>query len=352
MHLKTGWIYLRDPEKNTFHLASWCGIEEHAVRQFLSILNDSTCTCQRVLVDEDPNPKVVGIRECARLDSSKHSSIGSMHITIPLVAREQQLGVINLLCEKDYSISDEDMELLSSIGSQVSEIVSNAWLHLKLVEKEAARQVLLRSLVEAQEEERKRLARELHDGAGQTLTSLLVRLKTLEKKTESPLLQKDLQTMQNLVSDTIEQVRALAHELRPAALEEFGLSLALESLVKEVSQQDGLEAVCRCDTESRGIPNEIEAVMYRIAQEGVTNILRHAQATHMSLFIKCFPQVITMVIEDDGVGFDPEKLGSDQGKRHLGLISMRERAEILGGSLDILTAPGKGTTIQVQIPLD
>lgn len=351
MHLKTGWIYLRDPEKNKFHLASWCGVDELAQPLILSLLDDPACTCQRILVDENPSPSV-DIRECARLEPFRAMGTGNMHITIPVVAREQQLGVINLLCETDYSISDENMELLSSIGSQVSEIVSNAWLHLKLVEKEAARQVLLRSLVEAQEDERRRLARELHDGAGQTLTSLLVRLKTLEKKTDAPHLHRDLQTMQTLVSDTIEQVRALAHELRPAALEQLGLALALESLVKEASEQEGLDATCQCDLTNMEIPNEVEAVLYRIAQEGVTNILRHAKAQHMSLVIHCSQHIIRMVIEDDGMGFDPEMLGPDDGKRHLGLISMKERAEILGGALDVLTAPGRGTTVQVRIPMN
>jgi signal transduction histidine kinase len=220
-----------------------------------------------------------------------------------------------------------------------------------LVEKEAARQVLLKSLVEAQEEERRRLARELHDGAGQTLTSLLVRLKTVEKKAELPQVQKDLQVMQNLVSDTIEQIRTLAHQLRPAALEEFGLPLALESLVQDMSNREGLTATCKCSLKRKEIPDEIEAVLYRIAQEGLTNIVRHSHAEHLNLIVERKQQGVLMSIEDDGVGFDPTSLGVEDGKRHLGLISMRERAEILGGTLDVYTAPGKGTMIQVSIPV-
>jgi signal transduction histidine kinase len=350
MRLTTGWIYLRDPERNVFHLATWCGVDDRAISQFLGMLNDPPCHCQTELIQDNASG-FVKISQCSRLESFNYLNVGKLHVTVPLIAREQHLGMINLLCDSNYVIPEEDLELLSSIGSQVSEIVSNAWLHLKLVEKEAARQVLLRSLVEAQEDERRRLARELHDGAGQTLTSLLVRLKTLENKTGSLPLQKDLQTMQTIVSDTIEQVRSLAHELRPAALEEFGLALALESLVKEISEQAGLDAACICDLEDAKIPNEIEAVLYRIAQEGATNVLRHAHATHLRLTVSCTSQGITMTIEDDGIGFDPGKLGTGDGKRHLGLISMKERAEILDGSLEVLTAPNLGTTIQVQIPV-
>jgi signal transduction histidine kinase len=350
MHLKTGWIYLRDPEKNVFHLASWCGVDESAIPHFLTMLNNSSCNCQQALILESANP-AVEIHECTRLDTFSYLNLGKTHLTIPLIAREQQLGVINLLCEKDFVIPNEDLELLSSLGSQISELVANAWLHLKLVEKEAARQVLLRSLVEAQEDERRRLARELHDGAGQTLTGLLVRLKTIENKAILPQVKSDLQLMQGLVSETIEQIRSLAHQLRPAALEEFGLPLALEALVKEMSEQEGLEATCQCTVKNNEIPNEFEAVLYRIAQEGITNILRHAHATHLSLLVERNLQGIGMVIEDDGVGFDPAQLEIENGKRHLGLISMRERAEILGGTLDVYTALGKGTTIQVYLPI-
>lgn len=350
MHLKIGWVYLRDPEKNAFHLASWCGIEEKEVPQFLNMLGTGPCWCQKAFFEDELNP-LIAIQECSRLESHGNLKIGGSHLTIPLIAGEQQLGVINLLCDKDMTIPDEDMELLSSISSQTSEIVANAWLHLKLVEKEAARQMLLRSLVEAQEEERKRLARELHDGAGQTLTGLLVRLKTLENKAAVPNLKDDLRNMQDLVSETIEQIRTLAHQLRPAALEEFGLPLALEALVKDVSDQGRLDGTCECQLKSHEIPDEVEVVLYRIAQEGVTNILRHAHAAHMNLMVHLGQQGVSMTIEDDGAGFDPTTLGMDSGKRHLGLISMKERAEILGGSLDIYTAPDKGTTIQVHVPI-
>lgn len=350
MHLKTGWIFLRDPEKNVFHLASWCGIEESAAPHVLNMLTNSPCTCQQEIIEDNPVPSVK-FNECERLQTPSDVNVGKTHITIPLIAREQKLGVINLLCEEDTVIPEEDMELLASIGSQVSEIVANAWLHLKLVEKEAARQALLRSLVEAQEDERRRLARELHDGAGQTLTSLLVRLKTIEKKVGVPQVQNDLQLMQSLVSETIEQIRTLAHQLRPPALEEFGLPLALDALAKQLSEHEGLQANCQCNVRRNEIPDEIEAVLYRIAQEGVTNILRHAHAKNISLVVERGAQGITMLVEDDGCGFDPVKLGTDSTKRHFGLISMKERAEILGGTLDIYTAPGKGTTIQVQIPI-
>jgi len=350
MHLKVGWIYLRDPEREVYHLASLYGAEDDSIPQFLSMLQNEGCHCQQNLIDSSGILQAE-ICHCDRISKNGWNDIENKHITIPLSARGQHLGVINLLCEEGNTVTDEDMELLTSIGSQVSEIVSNAWLHLKLVEKEAARQVLLKSLVEAQEAERRRLARELHDGAGQTLTGLLVRLKIIENKSPIPQMQRDIQNMQGLVSDTIEQIRTLAHQLRPAALEEFGLPLALEALVRDMSRHDGLDAECRCELKNNEIPDEIESVLYRIAQEGLTNIIRHSHATQLSLIVKRVPLGVVMMIEDNGVGFDPNTLSAQDGKKHLGLVSIRERAEILGGTLDVYTAPKMGTTIQVAIPV-
>ena len=350
VHLKMGWIYLRDPERKTFHLASWYGIEEEMVPIFLSILSGSPCACQESLVGGELNPSAE-VRLCVRLEKLTRLNIARQHVTIPLIAREQQFGVINLLCEDSITLSDEDMDLLSSIGAQISEIVANAWLQIKLTEKEAARQVLLESLVQAQEEERARLARELHDGAGQTLTSLLVRLKAMERKSPAPEFRRELTNMQDIVSETIEQIRDLAYRLRPADLDEFGLSKALEALTLEMTDGTKIKAVCALETQDIEIPTEIEVVLYRIAQEGLTNIIRHSEAQQVNLALLVENRGVRMKIEDDGVGFDPRNFLPADGQRHLGLISMRERAEILGGSLEVYTAPGKGTTVDVFVPI-
>lgn len=258
-----------------------------------------------------------------------------------------------MLHEEDVVIRPADVELLASVGTQVAEIVSNTWLRIKLTEKEAARQVLLESLVQAQEEERGRLARELHDGAGQMLTSLLVRLKTLEKKVASsqPEYKNDLENMQEIVSETIEQVRELSYRLRPPDLDEFGLAMALEALVKDMGSEIDIKTNCACSLENGQLSEEIEVVLYRIAQEGVTNIIRHANATHARLELIMKNQGVFMTIDDNGDGFDPKKVSVSKTERHLGLISMRERTEMLDGELDVYTTLGVGTSVQVFIPL-
>ena len=350
VHLEIGWIYLLDPDRQQFHLASWVGVPadlgEVLIHQDTSLL----CDCQQCLMNGIKNYEIK-IQPCGHLENLPYVDERQNHITIPLEARGQMLGMINLLCKKETILLQEDSDLLVSIGAQVSEIVANAWLRLKLREKEAARQALLESLVKAQEEERGRLARELHDGAGQTLTSLLVRLKTLEKRKSSSDLGPALGGMQEIVSQTIEQIRELSYRLRPAALEEFGLSTAIETLMQDTAKNSGLKIICDCELEKCELPEEIEVALYRIAQEGLTNVLRHASAGAIKLELKAVQDGIQLSIEDDGVGFDPGHLPNNTGKRHLGLVSMRERAEMLGGTLDVYTALRKGTTIQVFIPL-
>ncbi|MEP7355610.1 MAG: sensor histidine kinase, partial [Anaerolineales bacterium] len=255
-----------------------------------------------------------------------------------------------LLCQPDFAPSPDDMELIAAMGAQASEIVANAWLHARLVEKEAARRALLESLVRTQEDERSRLALELHDGAGQTLTTLLVRLKALEKQAPPGLLHDGLVRLQDLAAGSIEQVRDLSYELRPATLQEFGLARALETLLAETARPAGVEVQTHFALH-RSLPKEVETALYRIAQESLTNVLRHAGAHRLAVELSETPLGVALRLEDDGCGFDPNRLPTQVDRRHLGLISMQERAEMLGGTLVVYSAPGAGTSVQVRVPV-
>lgn len=350
MDLETGWIYLRDPERDLYHLASWYGVPSELEDSLLHSPTNSLCQCQADFVAGLLKPGI-NLCQCYRLECCPDLIGQSRHITIPLEAQNQRLGVMNLLYKPKHLLSEADLDLLAAIGIQVSEIVANAWLRLKLAEKEMARQALLESLVEAQEEERSRLARELHDGAGQMLTSLLVRLKTLEKKATSTEIHQGIDATLEVVSETIEQVRDLSYRLRPVALEEFGLSVALEMLVRETATEAGLKMACDLDPAGLPVPAGMDVTLYRIAQEAITNILRHARATEIAVNLSHTATEIALDIIDDGQGFIPHFVSNSADKRHLGLISMQERAAIIGGSLEIDSAPGHGTAIRVRVPL-
>ncbi len=350
MKLDKGWVYLSEGENNRFYLAHRSNLPDDLIKLLQSDNGAGPCSCERDLISGELGSKSTVRIQCGRLDQSSSLNGAYTHISIPLQARNQVLGVINLLCEKSYSPQEEDLELLTAIGAQASEIVANAWLHARLVEKEAARRALLASLVRTQEDERKRLARELHDGAGQILTMLLVRLKTMEKNTPRGKMQDNLITMQELVADSIEQVRELSYALRPATLEDFGLARALENLVEDMASKAGLGVKTNLTLDC-ALPSEVETAFYRIAQESLTNVIRHAEAKQVEIELLHTPLGICLRIEDDGKGFDPENIIRQKDSPHLGLISIQERAEMLGGSLAVFSAPGAGTSVQVRIPL-
>jgi signal transduction histidine kinase len=348
--MESGWIYLHDPDREQFHLASWHGIPETIQAALLHKPGDSLCACQQALSGPTLGGEAV-IQPCQRLRDNPKLDIEEAHLSVRLEAREQQFGVINLLCDPSRKLKAEDFELLATLGSQISEIVANAWLQLKLSEKELSRQALLAALVEAQEDERSRIAHELHDEAGQMLTSLLVRLKTLEKRTNQEELKTTIADLCDTTSETIEYLRELSHRLRPVVLEEFGLQVALQMMTEEVSQHFGIEIDFTSEMNDRILSQEIETVIYRVAQESLTNVIRHAQAQTVCVELSVGEASARLQVEDDGRGFDPEHVDINDGRQRLGLLGMRERVEVLGGSFEVYSTPGQGTTVQLEVPL-
>ncbi len=346
--LDRGWIYLRDSDTGAFYLAHQRNLPKEALVH-LAAQDDgpALCACQKDLVGAGLDHAMMRT-SCRRLGQAIGDDTAT-HISIPMTARGQAMGIVNLWCPDGYAPSSADFDMLTATGTQAAEIVSNAWLRARLVEKEAARRALLESLVRTQEAERSRLARELHDGAGQTLTTLLVRLKALERQASGSQ-QADLARLQELVADSIEQVRDLSYQLRPATLEEFGLARALDHLVNETVRQAGLEVVTQLHIR-RSLPGEVETALYRIAQEGLANILKHAHAWKVEVELLETPFGVALRIEDNGRGFDPSTVAQRADRPHLGLIGMQERVELLGGSLTVEAAPGAGTSVQVRIPI-
>jgi signal transduction histidine kinase len=346
MELEQGWIFLKEPGSDRFHLASKVGLEPDEVASLQDTKGD-LCLCQQSLMRGELAGRAI-LRECGNKTLRSNGSSGpARHISIPITARGSAFGVMNLRWLPTSVPGQEDIELLSTIGAQISEAVANAHLHATVREKEAARRVLLAALMKAQEDERLRLARELHDGAGQALTSLLVRLKAMEAPGDD----RDIAGMCQDVSATIERVRSIAYRLRPAALEELGLEVALRTLAEDMTREAGLELRFDSSLGEARFPEEVETTLYRIAQEGLTNIVRHAACRSVHVELIRLPYAACLQIEDDGCGFDPNELARAGGARSLGLIGIRERAENLGGSVAVLSAPDSGTCLQVRIPI-
>jgi signal transduction histidine kinase len=209
-------------------------------------------------------------------------------------------------------------------------------------------QMISRELVGLQEDERRVVARELNDGAGQALASIKIGLRLLERESDSEEIRAQALQLQRTADRLQESLSRLAANLRPPALDHLGLAAALGQLVDDVSESSGVEA----QFEAIGLSGErladrIETELFRIAQEAVANAIRHAAADHVAVILQRRDALLRLVVEDDGIGFDAAAAGR---AGRLGLVMLRERAETLGGTLLIESAEGSGTIVIVEVP--
>jgi signal transduction histidine kinase len=259
---------------------------------------------------------------------------------VPLIVHGRAIGVVAAHDKvgDDPRFDDDDTRLAESLAARAAIAVDLS----ERVTRDAMRRV-----VEAQELERKRLARELHDETGQALTSILLGLKSLEQAVDSDEGREGVSSLRDLVVSTLQDVRRLAVELRPSALDDFGLAPALERLVDTYRQQASVPAHLEIQLGDERLTPEIETTLYRMVQEALTNVAKHADATSVSILLTRTPSSVRLVIEDDGEGFDAGN-ARDGG---LGLPGMRERVALLDGRLRIESAPGKGTTLAAEVPV-
>ncbi len=352
-----GWVILsRDDAPTTSGIVAQRGLsQDFLAREVASDVEP--CRCQTLLETPEGWQQPILRAECPRLlralDHDDPEARFDQHMSVPLLSRDRPLGVLNLAIPEGQPFTPEQIELAGAIGRQVGVAVDAELQRQRLMAELSQRQVLRGQLLErvlaAQEEERHRIARELHDEVGQALTSLMVGLRLLEKEADRP------QTIVARVADlklmtdgVLEDLHRLAIDLRPASLDHLGLVAALRQYVEEYSRQHGLAVqfeTVRLDSER--LPPDIETALYRIVQEGLTNVVRHAQAARADVLLERRGDRVVAIVEDDGVGFDPEAALTNG---RLGLFGMRERAEMLGGTLTIESAPGAGTTVFVEIP--
>jgi signal transduction histidine kinase len=215
---------------------------------------------------------------------------------------------------------------------------------------EAAHTDLLHRLMSAQEDERRRISRELHDSVGQLLTALTLAIKTTRDSAElAPQTEARLSEVQQVADELGRVTHDLAVRLRPTVLDDVGLSAALAQHVSDWSAHSGVEVDYEAAAvERERLPRPVETAVYRVVQEALTNVARHAAAVHVSVVVGRHANFATVAIEDDGCGFDPEEVAASG---RLGLLGMRERVLLNGGTLDIESSPGQGTTVLARFPL-
>ena len=269
-------------------------------------------------------------------------------LCVPLKSKELTIGALEALNKPD-GFTQDDLRLLSAMAVPVATAIENARLFKEVRTGREQLQSLSRRLVEMQEAERAHVARELHDETGQALSGMLLSLSLLEQEADQPKEVKErVGELLVLVDDMLENLHRLAMNLRPATLDHLGLLPALEQYIETFKEQYGIETQFEVvNLGSDRLPPEMETALYRIVQESLTNIVRHAQATRIDVLVARRDNQVVTIVEDNGGGFDPE---SAMQASRLGLLGMRERAEMLNGRLVIESVPGSGTTVLVEVP--
>jgi signal transduction histidine kinase len=300
----------------------------------------STSKSGRVL-ERRQSERVDSVLDDPDVDHEAMRLIGaSTGLWVPLLVRGRAIGVLAAHDKlgADVRFTDTDLRLAETFAARAA-------LAVDLSERIARDS--LRRVVEGQELERRRLARELHDETGQALTSILLGLKALEERSKDPASRAATEELRELVVSTLQDVRRLAVELRPSALDDFGLVAALERLAESFAEQTGISVDFQTALADERLPEEVETALYRIVQESLTNVVKHAQARRVSILLARKDGAVKAVVEDDGQGFDPAEQTDDG----YGLMGMRERLALLGGRLEVESGHDGGTTIAAEVPV-
>jgi signal transduction histidine kinase len=337
-----GAVFLLDPWGQTLQLRVFCGLAAEFVQQ-ASEIPVGECLCGMAAESEAVMlvPDAIGHPGHSRcLVTEPHA-----HICIPLRSKKRLQGVIDLCVSKAHPVDDIDRELFASMGRQIGVAIENARLYENL-------RFYIGKITSAQENERHRIARELHDETAQGLIDLSRRLDGLavvepglsESTTER------LEDLQQRIEELLQGVRRYSRDLRPSVLDDLGLGPALEGLVAD-AQAHGIESKLIVEGEPRRLPAEAELALYRIGQEALNNIKRHAVASRATLTVAFGRGRVAVTVQDNGQGFDlPGRMTDLVAAGRFGLVGMEERTHLLHGQLTVQSQPGEGTTVVVSAP--
>jgi len=223
----------------------------------------------------------------------------------------------------------------------------------KIGEVHQAQQMAL-SIIRAQEEERKRVAREIHDGPAQSMANIVMRAEFCQKLLDMhpEKVRDELVALQDLVRSSLTDVRKIIFDLRPMVLDDLGLAPAIKRYLSEYKEQYGVQIEFLFIGQQQRLESSIEVALFRIIQEAVNNVRKHAKARNATVKIEMLPEKVNINIKDDGIGFDLSKVMTDKERDGYGLIGIRERVQLLEGEFNISTAPGRGTSIGISVPVD
>jgi signal transduction histidine kinase len=293
------------------------------------------------VLDRRQSARVDSILDDPEVDQDEARRMGiSTGMYVPLLVRGRAIGIVAVHDKlgRESRFSDGDLRLAEIFAARAAVAVD--------VSERVARDTV-RRVIDAQEIERRRLARELHDETGQALTSILLGLKAIRAASSAEAAERAEAELRELVVQALQDVRSLAVELRPSALDDFGLVPAVERLAVTFAERSGIRAVVEANLGEKRLPAEAETVLYRLVQEALTNVVKHAAAESVNIVLARRDGGVSAVVEDDGRGFAADEVRDES----LGLVGMRERLALLGGTLTVESGRGRGTALVAFLPL-
>ncbi|MCC7451925.1 MAG: GAF domain-containing sensor histidine kinase [Anaerolineae bacterium] len=339
--LQTGWIWLLRDDTDDPYLAVAQNLPP-ALANFPNRMDGSEyCYCLDSYQTGDLEGAAnVNIIRCTRLKGLVDGTDGlRYHASVPLYAHGKKLGVLNVASTDWRKLSPDDLQLLYTVGDLLSMAIERARL-------------FNRSAAFGAAEERNRLAREIHDTLAQGLAGIALQLETadalLEAEADPARVRQAIAQAMKLARSNLEEARRSVLDLRAAPLEGRTLSEALDVLAHDWAISANIQATFKRMGENRPLPARIEASLYRIAQEAITNAIRHAEAQRLAVALTIKPERVDLLIEDNGRGFDVTQVPQDR----YGLIGLNERVKLLGGTMQIHSSIGEGTRLEVSVPLE
>ena len=332
-------------------------LEKLSEKKFLISRTTETPMMEKIIKNKQPLlfSDVIGD---PRVDSAQKALYADMGVrsiaAFPLIFKDKVIGIIELISKTVRQFLVEEEELFSILASQIAEAINSAKMMEDINNQRRNLEELSRRIIRIQEEERGKISRELHDEVGQQLTAMIFNLELMQGQTfkHGEEFKKKLTETTSLAEDVIKDVRRISSDLRPAMLDDLGVLPTIRWHTTNFMKNYNMEVQLDVSDAAENLPDEIKLLMYRVVQESLTNVAKHANADNVQIILKEVEDVFLLEIIDDGVGFDEESiiLPRQEGSG-LGLLGMRERLRLVGGSIAIQSQLGKGTRIVARFPL-
>lgn len=274
------------------------------------------------------------------------------YLCVPLVAKGEVQGALDLFSRRPVEFTQEQIALFNTLGQQVGVAIQNARLYEQVRSGRQQLRLLSQQLLEVQESERRHIARELHDEIGQALTAVKVNLQASLRLAGTQTLTPYLEESISIIERTFQQIRNLSLELRPSLLDDLGVVAALRWYIDRQARRAGFEARFLFDPPELHFSPELETTCFRVVQEALTNVVRHAHAKNVLVELNQSGSEVELLIRDDGIGFDVRSAMQHAGDISLGLVGMQERVQLIGGWITIESDPDSGTEILAHFPVN